>query len=77
MRKIIFTLIFFGAIFCADAQLTITRIKGKAGTYSDDLSYPRVSSKKTRVVNKIDSVLPGSQLPETKYSRRCASYFTK
>jgi hypothetical protein len=57
MKRIIFALIFIAAGISAGAQFTITPVKGKAGTPADDLSYPRVRAKKTRVAAKIDSTL--------------------
>lgn len=66
MRKILFTLVFIAGVFSADAQFTITPIKGKAGTAADDLTYPRVRAKKTRVAAKIDSVLQSEILSNEK-----------
>lgn len=57
MKRIIFALVFIAGVFSAEAQLTITPIKGKAGTPADDLSYPHVRAKKAKVAVKIDSLL--------------------
>ena len=66
MRTIIFALVFIAGVFSAEAQLTITPIKGKAGTPADNLSYPRIRAKKSRVAAKIDSVLQSEILSNEK-----------
>lgn len=57
MRKIIFTLVFIAAVISANAQFTITPVKGVAGTYSKHFSFPAVRSDNSRVAAKIDSLL--------------------
>jgi hypothetical protein len=62
MKKFIFTLVFIAAVISANGQFTITPVKAVAGTYKGSFSFPRVSSDKTRIAAKIDSLLQADML---------------
>lgn len=66
MTRIIFALVFIAGVSPAEAQFTITAIKGKAGTHAENLSYSRIRAKKTKVAAKIDSLLQSEILSNEK-----------